>query len=119
MIRAWKCPVCGSPVYEGQKNFYCSDRSCRFTLWKENRFLDRLRTRLDEDKVKDLLACGRTTVKDLYSIKKAIIAVAFVISMVLYVAYYRMEEMRAFYIAMVPLVTEALSMGILVCLARL
>ena len=65
-----KCPVCGSPVYEGQKNFYCSDRSCRFTLWKENRFLDRLRTRLDEDKVKDLLACGRTTVKDLYSIKK-------------------------------------------------
>ena len=65
-----KCPVCGSPVYEGQKNFYCSDRGCRFTLWKENRFLDRLRTRLDEEKVKALLACGRTTVKDLYSVKK-------------------------------------------------
>lgn len=48
----------------------------------------------------------------------AIIAAAFVISMVLYVAYYRMDEMRAFYMAMVPLVTEALSMGILVCLAR-
>ena len=65
-----KCPVCGSPVYEGQKSFYCSDRSCRFTLWKENRFLDRLRTRLDVEKVKDFLACGRTTVKDLYSVKK-------------------------------------------------
>ena len=65
-----KCPICGSPVYEGRKNFYCSDRSCGFTLWKENRFLDRLRTRLDEKKVKDLLACGRTTVKDLYSVKK-------------------------------------------------
>ena len=25
-----KCPVCGSPVYEGGKNFYCSDRNCRF-----------------------------------------------------------------------------------------
>ena len=47
----------------------------------------------------------------------AMIAAAFVISIVLYVAYYRMEEMRAFYMAMLPLVTEALSMGVLVCLA--
>lgn len=47
----------------------------------------------------------------------AIIAAAFAISIVLYVAYYRMEEMRAFYMAMLPLVTEALSMGVLVCLA--
>ncbi len=43
-----------------------------------------------------------------------VIAVAFLISMVLYVAYYRMEEMKAFYAAMVPLVTEAASMAILV-----
>lgn len=34
------------------------------------------------------------------------IAVAFLISMVLYVAYYRMEDMKVFYAAMVPLVTE-------------
>ena len=43
----------------------------------------------------------------------AVIAIAFIISIVLYVAYYRMEEMRAFYAAMVPLVTAALSMGML------
>ena len=43
-----------------------------------------------------------------------VIATAFVISMVLYVAYYRMEEMKAFYAAMVPLVTEGLSMAVLV-----
>ena len=43
-----------------------------------------------------------------------VIAVAFVISMILYVAYYRMEDMKAFYSAMVPLVTEGLSMGVLV-----
>ena len=42
----------------------------------------------------------------------AMIAAAFAISIVLYVAYYRMEEMRAFYMAMLPLVTEALSMGV-------
>ena len=43
-----------------------------------------------------------------------IIAIAFVISMILYVAYYRMEDMKAFYAAMVPLITEALSMAALV-----
>ena len=42
-----------------------------------------------------------------------VIAAAFLISMVLYAAYYRMEEMKAFYAAMVPLVTEAVSMGVL------
>ena len=43
-----------------------------------------------------------------------VIAIAFVISMVLYVAYYRMEDMKAFYAAMIPLITEGVSMGILV-----
>lgn len=42
-----------------------------------------------------------------------VIAAAFLISIVLYVAYYHMEEMKAFYAAMVPLVTEAAAMGIL------
>ena len=65
-----KCPVCGSPVYEGGKNFYCSDRNCRFVLWKQNRYLDRMRTSLDASMVKDLLANGRTHVKNLYSVKK-------------------------------------------------
>ncbi len=27
-------PRCGQPVYEGKKNFACSDRSCGFILWK-------------------------------------------------------------------------------------
>ena len=30
--------VCGSDVYEGKQNFYCSNRQCDFALWKENRF---------------------------------------------------------------------------------
>ena len=45
-----------------------------------------------------------------------VIAAAFVISMILYVAYYRMEEMKAFYAAMVPLITEAAAMAALVCI---
>ena len=43
-----------------------------------------------------------------------VLMAAFVISIVLYVAYYRMEEMKAFYAAMVPLVTEATAMIVLV-----
>lgn len=48
-----------------------------------------------------------------------VIAAAFLISMILYVAYYRMEDMKAFYAAMVPLVTEGVSMGVLVLMLLL
>ena len=48
-----------------------------------------------------------------------VIATAFAISMILYVAYYRMEDMKAFYAAMVPLVTEGVSMGVLVAMLLL
>lgn len=65
-----KCPVCGSPVYEGTKNFYCADKNCRFVLWKQNRYLDRMRTSLDTRMARDLLENGRTHVKNLYSVKK-------------------------------------------------
>ena len=44
----------------------------------------------------------------------AVIMAAFIISMVLYVTYYRMEEMKAFYAAMIPLVTEAIAMAALI-----
>lgn len=49
-----------------------------------------------------------------FAVMCVVIAVAFLISMVLYVAYYRMEEMKAFYAAMIPLITEAVSMAVLV-----
>lgn len=32
------CPRCGSPVYAGKTNFYCSNRSCGFVMWKNDRF---------------------------------------------------------------------------------
>lgn len=46
-----------------------------------------------------------------------IIAAAFMISMILYVLYYRMEPMKAFYAAMVPLITEGISMALITGLA--
>ena len=63
------CPVCGSPVYEGKKNFYCGSRECSFSLWKENRYLAGMKKPVDKKMAVDLLTKGRTHVKDLYSQK--------------------------------------------------
>jgi len=63
------CPVCGDPVYEGKKNFYCSSRECSFSLWKENRYLSSMKKLVDKKMAVDLLEKGRTHVKDLYSQK--------------------------------------------------
>ena len=49
-----------------------------------------------------------------FTAESIVIAAAFLISMILYVAYYRMDQNLAFYAAMVPLVTEGVAMGVLV-----
>ena len=62
-----KCPVCGSDVYEGKQNFYCSNRQCDFALWKENRFLGSMEKTLDKKMAVELLDKACTHVKGLYS----------------------------------------------------
>ena len=64
------CPRCGKPVYEGKKNFYCSDRSCRFVLWKDDRFWTSRKKELTRKMVADLLKKGRTSVRGMWSEKK-------------------------------------------------
>ncbi len=39
-----KCPRCKSPVYEGKKNYYCSNKECSFTMWKNDRFFEERKT---------------------------------------------------------------------------
>ena len=63
------CPRCGRPVYEGQKNFYCSDRKCQFALWKNDRFFESQGKKKDAGTVKKLLAKGKIHYKDLHSQK--------------------------------------------------
>ena len=65
-----KCPVCGSDVFEGKKNFYCSNRQCDFALWKENRFLEGMEKKMDKRMAKELLDKACTHVRGLYSKKK-------------------------------------------------
>lgn len=64
-----KCPRCGSPVYEGRKNFYCSSRDCAFSMWKNDRFFESKKKELTANLAAALLSKGRAGMKGLYSEK--------------------------------------------------
>ena len=64
------CPRCGRPVYEGRKNFSCSDRACGFVLWKNDHFWVSRKKELTRKIAADLLKTGRTHVKGFWSEKK-------------------------------------------------
>ena len=64
------CPRCGRPVYEGKKNFACSDRACQFVMWKNDRRWTSRRKELTRKMAADLLKKGRTSVKGMWSEKK-------------------------------------------------
>ena len=66
------CPRCGKPVYEGKKNFACSDRSCGFVLWKDDRFWTSRKKVLTAKMAADLLKKGRVQVKGMWSEKKGV-----------------------------------------------
>ena len=61
----------------------------------------------------DVLNAGGALSSTRFAVMGAVIAVAFIVSMVLYVAYYRMEEMKAFYAAMIPLIAGEVFMATL------
>ena len=64
------CPRCGKPVYEGKKNFACSDRACPFVMWKNDRFWTSRRKEITRKMAADLLKKGHTSVKGMWSEKK-------------------------------------------------
>lgn len=61
------CPRCKSPVYEGKKNYYCSDRSCRFVMWKNDKFFESRKTAFTKKIAAALLKDGKAKVKGLFS----------------------------------------------------
>ena len=64
-----KCPRCGSPVHEGKKNYYCSNRECAFAMWKNDRFFEERKTAFSPKIAAALLKSGKVNVKKLYSPK--------------------------------------------------
>ena len=64
-----KCPSCGSPVHEGKKNYYCSNRDCSFVMWKNDRFFEERKVTFSPKIAAALLKSGKVKVKGLYSPK--------------------------------------------------
>ena len=59
-----KCPICGKPVEEKAKGFFCSDRSCKFALWKNNRYFESIGKTLNNATAQKLLADGKVKLKN-------------------------------------------------------
>ena len=64
-----KCPHCGNDVIEKSKGFFCSDKDCKFTLWKENRLFDSLSKKMTKQIAKQLLKNGKAKLKKCRSVK--------------------------------------------------
>ena len=63
------CPRCGNMVVERPKGFLCSNRDCRFALWRQNPFFAAKKKELTAAIASALLKEGRAFVKGLYSPK--------------------------------------------------
>ena len=64
-----KCPRCGADIYEGRKNYYCANKDCAFTMWKNDRFFEERKVTFSPKIAAALLKDGKAKVKKLYSPK--------------------------------------------------
>ena len=63
------CPRCGAAVYEGKKNYYCSDRACSFVMWKNDRFFEQRKKAFTKAIAAALLKDGKVKIKGMHSTK--------------------------------------------------
>jgi DNA topoisomerase-3 len=64
-----KCPRCGGEVAEMQKGFFCQTESCKFAIWKNNKWWELKRKQPTKAIVTALLKDGCAHVTGLYSEK--------------------------------------------------
>jgi len=62
-----KCPRCGSNVTESKKGYFCEKNSCKFALWRDNRFLTSKRINLSQKVAQELLKNKKAYVSGIYS----------------------------------------------------
>ena len=58
-----KCPLCGSAVEDKAKGYFCSNRGCKFALWKNNRYFDSIGKSMTNATAQKLLASGKVKLK--------------------------------------------------------
>lgn len=66
-----KCPVCGNDVIEGEKAFGCVNwkNGCKFSIWKDDKFINSLGKKVTKEMVKILLKNGKVGFRNLRSKK--------------------------------------------------
>ena len=64
-----KCPRCGGEVAELQKGFFCQNDSCRFAIWKNNKWWAAKKKQPTKAVVSALLKDGRAKITGCYSEK--------------------------------------------------
>ena len=64
-----KCPRCGAEVTESKNGYFCERRSCKFGLWRDNRFLAAKKISLTKKMTSSLLTQGRAYASGIYSEK--------------------------------------------------
>ena len=64
-----KCPVCGADVVERSKSYSCSNRDCRFALWKDNRYFQSIGKELTAITAEKLLSGQKVKLKNCTSRK--------------------------------------------------
>ena len=67
--RVGSCPCCQADVLEKQKGWFCSNKECRFVIWKDNAFFKSIGKHLSSSMVEKLLSDGRIPLKDCKSQK--------------------------------------------------
>ena len=64
-----KCPRCGRPVIERSKGYFCTNKDCKFVLWRDSRFFTLKQKTLDRKTAQLLLEKGRAPLKGCVSSK--------------------------------------------------
>ena len=57
------CPLCGSAVEDKAKAFFCSNRNCKFALWKNNRYFESIGKNMNASTAQKLLTAGKVKLK--------------------------------------------------------
>lgn len=63
------CPRCGGQVTERSKGFFCQNPTCKFAIWKSNRFFEAKGKPVSKALVQSLLKDGRANLKGCHSEK--------------------------------------------------
>lgn len=68
-VEIGKCPRCGKSIFEGRENYYCANKECSFSMWKNDMFFSEKKKVLTKEVAGILLKNEKVKMKGLFSKK--------------------------------------------------